>query len=78
MKLNEIDFDDVERRCHYARWGYDGQGGIGPIESYEEYERKRREALRFSYPKSAVDGRPVFERARNHKRGHGWKANHQS
>lgn len=77
MHITPEEIEAVERRCYDALWGYDGLGSIGPKESYEDFERKRRADL-FKAAPASPDLRPSFEQARNHKRGHSWKANHES
>lgn len=59
---------EADETAYYARWGYDGMGTPGPIEAY----RKPQPHIRTNF---AV--RP-FEKARDHKKGHGWKENHKS
>jgi hypothetical protein len=72
----------VDELCYYALWGYDGMGGIGPKEPYEMHEAKRKAALREAQPLASQPFQrnkkvSPFGARRNHRKGHGWKANHQ-
>lgn len=66
IMLTWDEMEDVQERCHYARWGYDGLGSIGPIEPY-----KRRTLPMMAH-------RISLESAIHHTKGNGWKANHKS
>jgi len=73
---------DADENAHYALWGYDGMGGIGPKEEYRQHLARQQHELWANLPTPKPDDRRHRQgwaqvgTKRSHRRGHGWKASH--